>query len=298
MEILIRKGLRYLLYKYNSILKFIPNKEYLEIAYYLNTGRKLNLNNPIYYTEKLQWLKLNYNNPNLSYLVDKYAVKDFVSSIIGQQYIIPTIGVYDRFEDINFDELPKQFVIKCTHDSGGIVICKDKNHLDYLNAKQKIEKCLRRDYYFAGREMAYKNVPHKILIENYLEDDITKELRDYKFFCFDGKVKLMFVASDRQKENEDTKFDFFDMNFNHLNITNGHPNSKCHIEKPTKFMEMVKLAEQLSIGFPHVRCDFYEVNGKVYFGEMTFFHHSGFVLFEPEKWEKQMGSYINLRKYE
>lgn len=272
------------------IKKIIPDKLYLKFIYKIKIGKSLNLKNPKTFNEKLQWLKLYDRNPLYTKLVDKYEVKDYVANIIGKEHVIPTIGVYDSFDDINFEKLPKQFVIKCTHDSGGLVIVKDKNKLDIEKAKKKINKSLKKNYYYCGREWPYKNVKPRIIIEKYMEDNKTKELRDYKFFCFDGIPKFMFLATDRQKNQ--TKFNFYDMNFNLLPFTQGHPNDLRKILKPEKFDEMVALSKKLSVNIPHVRVDFYEINGKVYFGEMTFYHYSGFTKFNPEEWDEKFGNYI------
>lgn len=262
-------------------------------AWYGRMSYKLNLKSPKSYNEKLQWLKLYDHNPLYTTMVDKYAVKEYVANIIGKEYIIPTLGVWDNFDDIDFNSLPDQFVLKCTHDSGGLVICRDKKKLDFPNAKQKIESSLRTDYFLSGREWPYKNVPKKIIAEQYMEDTKTSELRDYKFFCFDGKVKWLFIATDRQNR-EEPYFDFFDMNFNHLPMQHGHPNAPIIPEKPQNFELMKELATKLSKDIPHVRVDFYEVDGKVYFGELTFFHHGGWTPFTPEKWDYIFGEEIKL----
>ena len=205
-------------------------------------------------------------------------------------------GPWNHFDEIDFDALPNQFVLKCTHDSGGLVICRDKKTLDMTAANKKINESLRRNYYLHTREWPYKNVKPRILAEQYLEDEKTKELRDYKFFCFDGEPKVLFVATDRQSKQEETKFDFFDMEYNHLDIRNGHPNADVPPEKPRAFEGMRALAAQLSKDIPQVRVDFYEVNGQVYFGELTFFHWSGKVPFEPTKWDGVFGEWIRLPK--
>lgn len=254
----------------------------------------LNIDHPKTYNEKIQWLKLNDHNPLYTTLVDKYAVKNYVSKIIGQQYIIPTIGVWDNVDDITWEKMPKQFVLKCTHDSGGIVICRDKSQLDIANSNKKLNYFLKREYYKRNREWPYKNVPHRIIAEEFMEDTETKELRDYKFFCFNGQPKALFIATDRTNPNTDTKFDFFDMDYNHLDLRNGHPNAVNFPKKPKCFEEMKTLASKLSQGIPHVRVDFYEVDEKVYFGELTFYHWSGFVKFEPSEWDYIFGSWIKL----
>ncbi len=277
-----------------KMLRILSDKTYLKICFRLKMNKKLDLKNPQTYNEKLQWLKLYDRKQEYSILVDKYDVKNKVASIIGEEYIIPTLGVWDRFSDIDFDALPNQFVLKCTHDSGGLVICKDKAKFDIEKAKKKIEKSLKGNYYWHGREWPYKSVKPRIIAEKFMEDDKTGELRDYKFFCFDGDVKCVFIATDRQSDKEETKFDFFDMEFNHLPFTNGHPNAKFAPSKPEQFELMKTLACKLSVGIPQSRVDFYEVNGKVYFGEITFFHWSGMKRFEPHEWDYTFGSWIKL----
>ena len=270
-----------------------PDKLYLKILFRIKMGKKLDLNQPKTYSEKLQWLKLYNRNPLYTSLVDKFSVKEYVSKKIGKEHIIPTLGVWNKFENIDFSQLPNQFVLKCTHDSGGLVICKDKSKFDIENARKIIKKSLKCKYYKSYREWPYKNVIPRIIAETYMEDE-SGELKDYKFFCFNGKVKALFIASDRQKKGEDTKFDFFDRDFNHLPFTNGHPNASDSPQKPHMFEKMIVLAETLSKGFPHVRIDLYEVGTKIYFGEMTFFHWSGFVPFNPESWDYKFGEWLQL----
>lgn len=269
---------------------------YLKIRYYCRLRKKLDLNNPQTYNEKLQWLKIHDRKPFYTTMVDKIEAKNYVASIIGEDYIIPTIGIYDSVEDINWSELPNQFVLKCTHDSGGIVICSDKTKLDIDKAKKTLAKGLKTSYYYRNREWPYKDVKPRIICEKYMVDESGYELKDYKWFCFDGKVKALFIATDRTNANEETKFDFFDENFNHLPLTNGHPNSSKKLQKPIGFEKMKNLATVLSKGIPHLRVDFYDINGKIYFGELTFFHWSGMMPFEPEEWDYTFGSWINLPK--
>lgn len=254
----------------------------------------MNLDSPKSYNEKLQWLKLFDRDSKYTKLVDKYEVKKYVSSVIGNQYIIPTLGVWDSFDDIDFASLPDRFVLKCTHDSGGVVICKDKSTFDKVKAKRIIQSSLKKNFFYEGREWPYKNVKPRVIAEKYMEDPDSGELPDYKFFCFDGVVKALFIATDRQKKDEDTKFDFFDAEYNHLEFTNGHPMAKETPAKPKCFEEMKELAALLSKGIPQVRVDFYEVNGEVLFGELTFSHWSGLTPFVPEKWDNIFGSWINL----
>lgn len=274
--------------------KFIDPESFIRNAFKIRMGYDLNLSEPRTYSEKLQWLKLYYHNPLYTTLVDKYEVKDYVARVIGSDYIINTLGLWDKFDSIDFDTLPKQFVLKCTHDSGGLVICKDKSNLDIAKARKVINESLHHNFYYAGFEWPYKNVKPRIIAEEYMEDSKTKELRDYKFFCFDGEVKFLFIATERQKEGEDVKFDFFDADFNHLPFRQGHENALVLPEKPSRFEDMKKIAADLSKGMPHVRVDLYEVDGRVYFGEFTFFHHGGWTPFDPEEWDMTFGKEIHL----
>lgn len=277
-----------------KLLNLLSDEAYLKFAFRARLGKKLDLEDPKTYNEKLQWLKLYDRKPEYTQMVDKYGVKEYVANAIGEEYIIPTLGVWDSFDEIDFDKLPDQFVLKCTHDSGGLVICRDKSKLDKAAAKNKIERSLKTNYYLHGREWPYKNVKPRIIAEQYMEDEKTKELCDYKFFTFDGEVKALFIASDRYAKGEETKFDFFDENFNHLPFTNGHPNANVLPEKPERFEEMKELAAKLGKGIPQARIDFYEVNGKVYFGEITFFHWGGMKPFKPEEWDYKFGEWIKL----
>ena len=252
----------------------------------------LNLKNPRSFNEKLQWIKLYDRNPQYSIMVDKYRVKEYVSKRIGGGYIIPVIESWDNVEDIEWDKLPEKFVIKCSHDCGGMVICKDKAKLDKNKAISKLKKSFEYNYYYDGREWPYKDVKPRVFAEEYKEDE-NGELRDYKFFCFDGEVKAMFVATGRNS-GEEVKFDFFDADFNHLPFVQGHPNAKTCPHKPKGFDKMKELAAELSKGIPEVRVDFYDVNGHIYFGEFTFFHFGGMVKFDPIEWDYTFGSWIKL----
>lgn len=266
---------------------------YVRVEYFIVFGKRLRLKNPQTYSEKLQWLKLHEGDPIYTRMVDKAEAKKYVTEIIGEEYIIPTYGVWNHFDEIDFDKLPDQFVLKTTHDSGGVIICKDKKTLDKNAAKVKLEKSLKNDYYYTSKEWPYKNVVPRIIAEKYMEDE-SGELCDYKLFCFDGKMKALFIATDRFTSGEETKFDFFDENFNHLPFTNGHPNATKPIKKPESFQQMKDLAEKLSQKIPHVRVDFYCTNGKIYFGELTFFHWGGLKRFEPEEWDFKFGEWFKL----
>ncbi len=281
-----------ILKKIKYAMRIIPDRAYIQMYYFAHFKKFCDLKNPKTYNEKLNWLKLHDKNPIYTRIVDKFEAKEYVKDIIGDQYIIPTLGVWDNFDDIDFDELPQQFVLKCTHDSEGLVIVKDKDKLDKEMAKNKIESALKQNFFYIGREWPYKNVKPRIIAEKYMEDHIDGELRDYKFFCFDGEPKAMFVASDRASDN--VKFDYFDLNFNHLDIKQKYPHAEQPLRKPVTFEKMIELSKVLSKGFPHVRVDFYEVDGQLYFGELTFYHFSGFMPFEPDKWDKIFGDWIKL----
>lgn len=275
----------------------VPDKRYLKAYYYSVFGKELDLDNPKTYNEKLQWLKLFYRRPVLTEMVDKIAAKDYVKRVLGSdENLIKTICCYDSVEEIEWDRLPNQFVLKCTHDSGGMVVCKDKNALDIDKARATLSEALSRDFFNVTREWPYKGVPRRIICEEYMVDESGYELKDYKFFCFNGEPKALFIATDRGNPNEETKFDFFDMEFNHLPIVNGHENSQKEIKKPLAFEEMKRIAQKLSSGFPHVRVDLYDINGHVYFGELTFYHWSGFVPFVPNKWDNIFGDWLILPK--
>lgn len=275
-----------------GFFNWLSDEKYLKLVYFVEFKKKLDLNNPQTFNEKLQWLKLYDRKDIYTTMVDKYEAKKYVANIIGEKYIIPTLGIYDKFDDINLDSLPNQFVIKCTHDSGSVVIVKDKSKFNYLEAKKKINKGLKNNSFYYGREWPYKNVKPRIIIEKYMEDNSTKELRDYKFFCFNGEPKFMFMATDRQIGA--TKFNFYDLDFNLLPFIQGHPNDTRKIEKPKSFNKMIELSKKISPKNPQIRVDFYEINGKVYFGELTFFHYSGFTKFEPDEWDYKFGKYIEL----
>ena len=255
----------------------LSDESYLKLMFKYRLGKKLDLNNPQTFNEKLQWLKLNDRKDIYTTMVDKYEAKKYVASIIGEKYIIPTLGVYNKFEDIDFDTLPNQFVMKCTHDSGGVVIVKDKSKLDLNRVRQKIKKNLKQNFYYYGREWPYKNVKPRIIIEKYMEDNIYHELRDYKVYCFNGKCDYLMLCFDRYKDK--TKFIFFDRDwsikkeFTNDGIKYG---DKLNIVKPKTIDKMFEFASILSKGIPFVRVDFYEVNGKCYFGELTFYPSSGF----------------------
>lgn len=278
----------------NRLVYVLPDKWYLFFRFKNRVGYWPHLNHPRSFNEKLQWLKLNDRHAEYTQMVDKIDAKKYVASIIGDKYIIPTLGVWNSVDEIEWDKLPNQFVIKVSSDSGGIVVCKDKQTLDIEKAKEKLTNGWGKNYYVHNKEYPYRDLTPRIIAEEYKEDESGYELRDYKIFCFNGEPKILFVASDRQKAGEDTKFDFFDLNWNHLPFTNGHPNSKEHIAKPKNFEEMLEIAKKLSVGIPQVRIDLYNCNGQIYFGEITFFHWSGMTAFDPIEWDFKLGKMIKL----
>lgn len=282
-------------YNYPLLFSWMPDEMNLKFWYRYNFGKKLNLDNPETFNEKLQWLKLNNRKDEYTRMVDKYEVKEYVASIVGDQFIIPTLGVWDSFDEIDFDALPKQFVLKCTHDSGGLVICKDKSKLDLKAAKKKIQKSLKRSYYWVGREWPYKNVKPRIIAEAYMQDSKTNDLKDYKFFCFGGVAKCFKVDFDRYIEHH---ANYYDMQRNLLDFGEAAypPNDKKKLDiNPETLEEMQRLAEKLSADIPFLRADFYDVDGRIYFGELTFYPASGFGKFTSEQSDQLMGKWISIR---
>lgn len=277
-----------------KIFFFIPDKIYLKIRYYLRTGKKLNLKHPQTFNEKLQWLKLYDRRDIYTTMVDKYDAKKYVADIIGEEYIIPTLGIYKSFEEIDFEKLPNQFVIKCTHDSGGVIICRDKKQFDYDKAKKKINKIMKMNYYYFSREWPYKNVKPRIIIEEYMSDSKQKVLKDYKFYCFNGIPKYLYV-SEGLENHETAKISFFDMDFNFAPFKrNDFAGFEKKPTRPKNFDKMVELAKILSKDIKFIRVDFYEINNKIYFGELTFSPCSGYMPFEPEEYNYILGEMIDL----
>lgn len=284
-----RRSFRYL-------LRFLPDKTYLRLFYFATTWKMINFKNPKWFCEKQQWLKVNDRHPEYRGLVDKLAVRNHIDKILGEGHVFPLLGYWESFDEIDFSKLPNQFVLKCNHDSGSTKVIKDKSTLteeDFKTLKKLYTKRLKKDYFYAGREYPYKGIKPYIIAEQLMTDekDPGKSIEDYKFFCFNGVPKIMFVATDR---STDCRFDFYDMDFNHLDLYNIHPNSDKVIEKPEMFEEMKEIAAKLSKGMKFVRIDLYELNGKIYFGEYTFFHGGGFQLCHPLEWEKKLGDWIEL----
>lgn len=266
------------------------------MMYWLHLGRKLNLKNPKTFNEKLQWLKLYNHKPEYTIMVDKVKAKEYVAKLIGEEHIIPTLGVWDDPDDIDFDALPDQFVLKCNHNSGtGMCICRDKSKLDIEKVKAELRKGLKENYFMRWREWPYKNVPRKILAEKFMVDESGTELKDYKIFCFNGEPRYCQVISDR---NTDEKIDFYDMHWKRLvglvGLNDKVHNSEYAIPCPESFENMKQMASLLAKSIPFSRIDFYEINHQAYFGEITFFPATGFGNFNPREWNVKMGDMITL----
>lgn len=275
----------------------LSDEDYLKLIYRIMFGKRLNLDNPETYNEKLQWLKINDHNPLYPKMVDKITAKEYVADLIGEEYIIPTLAVYQSPEDIKLDELPNQFVLKTNHSGGntGVVICRDKKTFDFETAKKILSTSLQSEMFSNTREWPYTQIKPLVFAEKYMaEASGQDELKDYKFFCFDGKVKSLFIGTERN--TGDVKFDFYDADFNHLDLVQTHPMSGRELVKPKNFELMKVIAEDLSKGIPHVRVDLYNVDGNIYFGELTFYHHGGFQPFHPESWDRIWGEWLHLPK--
>jgi len=276
------------------LLTFLPDKLFIEYEYKKSTGQKLNLKNPMRFNEKIQWLKLYDRNPKYTKLVDKYEVRKYIEDKIGKEHLIPLIGVWNNVDDIDFNALPNQFVLKPTHTSGDIIICKDKNKLDIEQAKLEMKKWLKRNYYKVHREWPYKNVQPRIICEKYMVDESGTELKDYKFMCFKGEPKLILLCYNR-KSKDNLNINFYDNNWNLLDLYRPkHPPSSIIFKKPKQFSKMMEYARVLSKDVPFLRVDFYEANEQLYFGELTFYPGSGYEKFVPDSYDYLLGSWIEL----
>ena len=281
-----------------KLARTLPDSLYLRLIFLFRMKKILNLKNPKTFSEKLQWLKLHDRNPEYTKMVDKYEVRKYIADKIGEEYLIPLLGVWDSFDEIDFDKLPDQFVLKCNHDSGGLVVCRDKSALDFEKAKSKISKSLRNNYYLHGREWPYKDVKPRIIAEKFMSDENAENpergLVDYKFYCFEGAPQFAYV-SDGLEDHSTANINFVTMEwekapFRRLDFKEFDKLPK----KPEHFEKMVELSKLLSENIHFVRVDFYEINGKVYFGELTFFPGSGLVDISPKEWDAEIGKYICL----
>lgn len=281
----------------NDMIKKCPHlmsdKFYLSVLWKMVMGYELDWNHPKTFNEKLQWLKLHDRNPLYTTLVDKYRVKQWVAERIGEQYVIPTLAVYNSVDEINLNELPDKFVLKCNHDSGSVVICKDKADFDLDAAKQKLGAALKKNFYWEAREWPYKNVKRCVFAEQYMADSFESEvLTDYKFFTFEGNPKVIQVDYDRFKWH---KRNLYDTAWKYIEAGIQYPSDPDHvIDKPRALDEMLGLCQEIGKKFKQIRIDLYLVDNKVYFGELTFFHGGGFEHFRPEEFGLQMGEYVQL----
>ena len=281
---------------------FIPDRLYLQLRYRCQMGAWPNLSRPTTFQEKIQWLKLNDRNPQYTAMVDKIAAKEYVKQIIGEGHIIPTIAVWDKVEDIEWNILPEQFVLKTTHSGGsqGVIICRDHNRFDKKDAVKKLSSSLKNNVYWNYREWPYKNIKPRIIAEQYMEDSGCEELTDYKFYCFNGEPLYCQVIGSRHSGET---IDFFDMDWNHMPFFGLNPldintpkaiNAKVLVREPASLQEMMKIATGLSQSIPFVRVDLFEINGKTYFGELTFYPASGFGTFTPPEWNRILGDNIKI----
>lgn len=276
--------------------RLMPDKFYLSVLWKGVMGYEIDWKDPKTFNEKLQWLKLYDRKPEYTRMVDKYRAKQWVADKIGEQYVIPTLAVYNSVDEIDLDKLPDQFVLKCNHDSGGVVICKDKASFDLEAAKSKLNKCLRHNFYWDTREWPYKNIERCVFAELFLDPSPNAhELFDYKFYCFNGEPKLFYITSDKGGYLP-TKEDFFDLNGNHLGVQDKQflNNTVKTPDLPTRLDDMVRICRILAKDKAHLRVDFYEICGRVYCGELTFYENGGFCVFEPEEWNRRMGDWIIL----
>lgn len=279
-----------------KLYNYLPDKWAVSIKYRNHFYKKLDLKNPQTFNEKLQWLKLYDRRPEYTRMVDKYLAKDYIASIIGEEYIIPTLGVWRSFDEIDFDSLPDQFVLKCNHGSGDVVICKDKSAFDKESARKKLTAALAQDYYLVSREWPYKNVDRLILAEQYIEDSVTRDARDYKFFCFGGEVKCFRVDLDRFTGRHSNWYDL-EHNLIPYGTMGAEPVTDRQIVLPEKLDKMTVLAEKLSAGIPFLRVDFYYVDHKIYAGELTFYPASGLKPYTDMEWDRIMGSWLKLPEH-
>lgn len=282
-EIIINKFLN------SKISHILTDEAFLKLRYKVNLKKRLDLKNPLTFNEKLQWLKIYDRKPEYVSMVDKYRVREIIKKIIGGEYLVPLLGVWDDFDQIDFERLPDTFVLKCNHDSGSTKIC-NKQEINISELKKYYNKKISDNLFWWGREWPYKNVQPKIIAEQFLDDE---DLNDYKFMCFNGKVKCSFICSERFS-SKGLHVTFFDRNWNPMPFERHYPKSSRNFPKPINYEKMIELAELLSKNVPFLRVDFYNVRGKIYFGELTFFPGAGFEEFTPNIWDYTLGSWLEL----
>lgn len=274
------------------IWRLLPDSLFIRLFYYYHFKKMPDLKHPSQYNEKLQWLKLHDRDPKYSKMVDKYRAKEYIESIIGPDHTIPTLAVWSSADEIDINDLPDQFVLKCNHDSHSIEICRDKDTFDLAGVKKRLQVRLNRNGFWYGREWPYKNVKPLIIAEPFMYDEDQLDcLFDYKYFCFDGVPRIMYISNDNSGQ---AHTDFFDMDFNPLPIRMKDPNSPVLPDKPSQFDEMKEYAKKLSSGIKHLRVDFYIIHSHVYVGELTFYHNSGVGKISPEEWNYKLGSWIKI----
>lgn len=287
--------------------KVIPNKLYLSTLLKITTGEKMDWKNPTTYNQKCNWMKLYHRHPLYTELADKILAKQYVESVLGPGYTFPLIATYDRVEDIDFDALPNQFVIKANHNSGGLCICKDKvngvivlgksddqRHLSYDEVRAVLKKSLSKNYYWGGREWPYKNIRRRILVETFMQQPDGSGLNDFKFFCFNGEPKYVWMGTNYTPMH----FDVYSAEWKNQHVEWGYSNAGVDVAPPDGYEQMLEMARKLSKGIPHVRVDFYNIGGKIYVGEFTFYTWAGLCNFKPEEWNRKFGELIDLSKVE
>lgn len=277
-----------------KLFRVISDSLYLKIKFKLIMGKTLNFKKTKTFNEKLQWLKLYERKHEYTDMVDKFLVRKYIANTIGEKYLIPILGVYNNFEEIDFNKLPNQFVLKPNHTSGNVFICKDKSKIDYVYLKKEVSLWLKRRYFWVHREWPYKNIEPKIICEKFMEEKSGEDLKDYKLMCFNGNVKCTFVCLNR-KSSTGLNIDIYNRDWEKMNFERpSHPNSGTKENIPRNYEKMIKFAEILSKDISFLRVDFYEINGRLYFGELTFYPGSGFEKFRPESYDELLGSWIKL----
>lgn len=270
------------------------DEAYLKWYFFFFTGKWMDFNNPKSFSEKIQWLKIHNTAPIFSVMADKYLSRQYIEDKMGAGYTFPLLGAWDRFEDIDFNKLPDKFVLKTNHDSGGVWIIKDKEKADYESIKKDVEIRFKKNYFYLGREHTYKNIPHKIIAEKYMEEAAGSDLKDYKVFCFGGEPVYIQVDLDRFIEH---KRDFYDTSWNMQDFGVLFPRSYKAIEKPKNFEKMLDISRKLSTGMPFLRVDLFNIDGRIYVGELTFHPGGGVERFTPKEWDYKLGDMIKLDGY-
>jgi hypothetical protein len=277
-----------------GLLKWVSDEKYARYVYKHKFGRKLNLDNPQTFNEKIQWLKLYDRRPEYTIMADKYRVRQFIADKIGEEYLIPLLGVWDNANDIDFEKLPKQFVLKCNHDQGSVIICKNKDEFDIKKARRMLNKYLRRNHYWGTREWPYKDIIPCIIAEKYMVDESGYELKDYKLFCFNGKVKLFKIDFDRFNKHRANYYDVDSKQHLPFGEVACPPDYDRILIMPEELEQMINLAKKLSIGYEFLRVDFYNADSRIYFSELTFFPASGIGRFTSKEWDYTLGSWLKL----